>query len=109
MANVSEGGAGIGSYGTLTSDVVERKVGMVRATQDYLWSQTQAAHGGPKGSGSVLKSASSTRQGEGGHVTARDHARHVAFSSQTQSKMLAPRLSGEPKKRWGVGLRRLGR
>lgn len=55
-------------YGTQSTDVDERKAGMVRATQAYLWSQTQ---------------------GPGGERWAAGSTPHVGFLSQIPSRMLA--------------------
>lgn len=55
-------------YGTQSTDVDERKAGMVRATQAYLWSQTQ---------------------GPGGERWAAGSTQHMGFLSQIPSKMLA--------------------
>lgn len=106
-APVADGGYA-GNYGTLTTDIAERKAGMVRATQNYLWSQTQApgGMGGGAGAGSssggsgarAPRGASQRAGGRGGGASV--HPRHVAFPSQTQSKMLArpgSSMSGSPR------------
>lgn len=78
------GGGGGGSYGTLSTDVDVRQVGVVRATQDYLWSQTQGA-----GDGGVKRGGRAAGPG-------RARTNYVSFPSQTQSKMLGgPRAYGE--------------
>lgn len=82
-----------GSYGTLTNDIAERKAGMVRATQAYLWSQTQGPGGAGGGDGVAAGGSMVRGKASLGNVAAA-RPRHVAFPSQTQSKMLAPRLSG---------------
>lgn len=93
MAAQASAGADPGSYGTLTTDVAERKAGMVRATQAYLWSQTQAP--GATMGGSVLPGAASgLKDGGVGTGAAPGMPRHVGFPSQTQSKMLAARVPG---------------
>eukprot|EP00752_Nemacystus_decipiens_P003549 g3275.t1 len=74
-------GAAAGGYGTLSTDVDVRKAGLVRATQDYLWSQTQAAGGGSGGRGGVGGSRAAGATGP-------PRGRYVSFPSQTQSKML---------------------
>lgn len=55
-------------YGTQSTDVDERRAGMVRATQAYLWSQTQ---------------------GPGGERWAAGSTQHMGFLSQIPSRMLA--------------------
>lgn len=74
--NSSYGGGGGGSYGTLSTDVDVRQVGVVRATQDYLWSQTQGFGGGGGKPGGRAA----------GWVGNRTN--YVSFPSQTQSKMV---------------------
>lgn len=91
-------GGGGGSYGTLSTDIAERKAGMVRATQAYLWSQTQApgavGGGGAKGGGEAASTRVVPGRATGGTGVAVARPHHQAFPSQTQSKMLAPRASG---------------
>lgn len=87
IASYNNGGGGGGSYGTISTDVEVRDAGYLRATQDYLWSQTQGAGGGGQAAG----------RGGGGSAAAGAGARvkYVAFPSQTQSKMLgAPSAYG---------------
>ncbi|CAM9285642.1 unnamed protein product [Discosporangium mesarthrocarpum] len=86
------------SYGTLASDVDERQAGVVRATQAYLWSQTQGAAGGGlgmrgDGTQAVVEGQGGARNmgGEGAPVGGR---RPAMFPSQTQTRMLAPRRTG---------------
>lgn len=84
-----------GSYGTLSSDITERKAGMVRATQAYLWSQTQAPGGAGGGDGGGAAGGVIPGGGRGNREqVAAARPRPVAFPSQTQSRMLAPRVSG---------------
>lgn len=71
-------GVGAGSYGTLSTDVDVRQAGVVRATQDYLWSQTQGAGGG----GGAGRGGARAATGAG------PRSNYVSFPSQTQSKML---------------------
>eukprot|EP00903_Cladosiphon_okamuranus_P011333 g10683.t1 len=78
------GGVGGGaSYGTLSTDVDVRQAGVVRATQDYLWSQTQAGGGGVVGAGGVGGGRSSRAA-----VSSGARGKYLSFPSQTQSKML---------------------
>eukprot|EP00904_Undaria_pinnatifida_P008419 jgi/Undpi1/4707/HiC_scaffold_18.g08060.m1 len=59
-------GYGAGAFGTLSTDVAVRKAGMVRATQNYLWSQTQGPNGGAMGGGSMTSGGGGGGRREGG-------------------------------------------